>query len=520
LVVVHYHLRPGGIRRVIEHALPWLVREAPGPVDRVVLATGEADDSDWNDRLRETLKPVRLDLEVDPAWGYLSEQKRRVDGIRKRVRAGVARLLSEGDAGGIIVWAHNLGIARNLVLAEELLEACSTRGIPVLSHHHDWWFENRWQRWPDVQRAGIRSLACVAQVTFRGGGKICHAAINSLDAGILRRHLGKDAGWLPNLSGPLREPEENQLQSTRRWVDEQLGERGAPVWILPCRLLRRKNVAEALLLTRWLRPEAWLVVTGSASSREEEHYARRLTESAHSGHWRLRIGLLQGEAPGRPDVPELLGISEAVLLTSIQEGFGLPYLEAAAAGRPLLARSLPNIAPDLRRFGFEFPHGYEEIFIHPALFDWKSEVKRQMRLYRLWRDRMPPGCREYAGEPALLARKSEPGPVPFSRLTLTAQLEVLAQAPAVSWAACTASNPFLIPWREMSTRGDLQPTGWPDGAARWLGGAAYARRLYRLLNGQGNQVMDDIARDRLQEDFLRIKLASPQLYPLLWALDT
>jgi hypothetical protein len=62
-------------------------------------------------------------------------------------------------------------------------------------------------------------------------------------------------------------------------------------------------------------------------------------------------------------VPELLAASEAVLLTSIQEGFGLPYVEAAAAGRPLIARHLPNIAPDLHKFGFRLPQAYDEILV-------------------------------------------------------------------------------------------------------------------------------------------------------------
>ena len=39
LVIVHYHFRPGGIRRVIELATPHLVRKASRPITRVVLAT-------------------------------------------------------------------------------------------------------------------------------------------------------------------------------------------------------------------------------------------------------------------------------------------------------------------------------------------------------------------------------------------------------------------------------------------------------------------------------------------------
>src|SRR5204863_5382483 len=110
-----------------------------------------------------------------------------------------------------------------------------------------------------------------------------------------------------------------------------------------------------------------------------------LEDSARRHGWPLRLGVLQGDESNKPSVAELLGASEAVLLTSIQEGFGLPYLEAAAAERPLIARMIPNIAPDLEEFGFKFPQYYEEVMIDPGLFDWDSEKKRQARLFRDWR---------------------------------------------------------------------------------------------------------------------------------------
>src|SRR5258706_9845437 len=121
--------------------------------------------------------------------------------------------------------------------------------------------------------------------------------------------------------------------------------RDSPVWILPCRMLRRKNVAEALLLTRWLRPEALLVTTGGASSADEQSYFDQIASAARRHGWPLRLGILQGDETHKPTVAELLAASEAVLLTSIQEGFGLPYLEAAAAGGPRPAPAPPNTAP-------------------------------------------------------------------------------------------------------------------------------------------------------------------------------
>src|SRR5213075_2873742 len=187
-----------------------------------------------------------------------------------------------------------------------------------------------------------------------------HVAINQADAAILSRHFAKRAGWLPNLTEPAPAPPPARVRAARNWLGQELAD-DAPVWLLPCRLLRRKNIAEALMLTRWLRPEAWLVTTGGVSSANEQAYANRLEAAVEQQGWRLRLGLLRGNDSGQPEVDDLLTACEVVLLTSIQEGFGLATLEAAAARRPLIARALPNVAPDLRRFGFRFPQCYPEL---------------------------------------------------------------------------------------------------------------------------------------------------------------
>jgi glycosyltransferase involved in cell wall biosynthesis len=514
LVIVHYHLRPGGIRRVIELAAPHLVKHASPPITHLTLAVGEALDEPWNDAFRRSLPGVPVEFAIHPTLGYAAERRASSPHLRHRLRTFLDRLL--GQAPDIAVWAHNLGIARNLILADELSRACARHRAPLIAHHHDWWFDNRWQRWPEIQRSGARTLAQVAPLTIVAGPNVHHATINRADAAQLRPHLGKAVAWLPNLAGPLRAPRRAALARTRAWLQDKLEADDPTVWIFPCRLLRRKNIAEALLLTRWLRPGAWLITTGGASSADEQAYAQTLERTARSQAWPLRLGILAHRDPNAPGVPELMGASETVLLTSIQEGFGLPYLEAAAAGRPLVARILPNIAPDLRQFGFRFPQTYSQILIHPDLFDWKSERLRQDRLFREWRGMLPRPCRALAGLPALLAADG-PGPVPFSRLTLAAQLEVLRHDPELSWKACHPINPFLEPWRLQAQNRRLQPTPWPDTASRWLGGQAYAARFLRLLRPQAITPVSPAAARAAQADFIKVKLAPDQLYPLLWS---
>jgi len=517
LVIVHYHLRPGGIRRVIELATPHLVRELQH-VTTVTLACGSADDEKWNRQFAALIRPATLIIRREKSFNYTSEQKVPPAEIQRQVVAGLNRLFRDAHHENCLVWAHNLGIGRNLLLSRELARACVARDIPLISHHHDWWFDNRWRRWPEIRQLGFRNLMQVANATFPKCAQIRHAGINSEDGSVLKEQLSAAAAWLPNPVPRQTPPSRNAVRAASRWIETTLGERGAPIWILPCRLLRRKNVAEALLLTRWLRPEAWLVTTGGVSSADEMDYYRRLQRVANQAHYQLRLGVLQGDESGKPSVPELLAASEAVLLTSIQEGFGLPYLEAAAAGRPLIARNLPNVAPDLRKFGFRLPQAYQEIKVTTDLFDWKAEVSRQRKLFANWRKGLPEGVRQSVATPVVLESKSATV-VPFSRLTLTAQLEVLAQPTDVSWERCARLNPFLIKWRERAATGELEVTAWPRHADHWLSGETYARKFARLAAATTTADAKP-SPGALQHALLEKKLCAANLYPLLWATET
>jgi glycosyltransferase involved in cell wall biosynthesis len=520
LVVFHYHLRPGGIRRIIELATPHLLRQFGGESGRVVLATGEAQDKKWNESFARLLGEASVEFFTEPAFGYLSEQRGNAKALSYRIRTALDRLLDGAAANNTIVWAHNLGIARNLLLTRELVGACTRRNITLVAHHHDWWFDNRWLRWPEMRRFGTRTLASAAGTVFPEAAQVRHLAISEADARILRRHLGKRVGWLPNLAERMTAPAPRRVQAAHEWLQRKLRDDGAPVWILPCRLLRRKNVAEALLLTRWLRPEAWLVTTGGVSSSDEQPYASKLEAAAHQHHWRLRLGVMAGDEAKKPSVAELLAASECVLLTSIQEGFGLPYIEAAAADRPLIARALPNITPDLERFGFQFPQGYGEVLVAPDLFDWPSETRRQERLFRSWKRHLACVCRNLAADPILLRWGNSPRPVPFSRLTLTAQLEVLAQPAQKSWERCALLNPFLGTWRERASAGRLLSPGWPATADEWLSGPAYARRWTEAVGRKCRAVPDAAAALAVQRDFITWKLGAEYLYPLLWSKES
>lgn len=508
------------MRRVIELALPEvLAATGAGAEARVTLACGEAADEEWNAAFRRRLAPRPVEFLIEPSFRYYGEQRIPPDRIAAGVTAALERLLAGADPRRTLVWAHNLGLARNLLLTAAVGRVCSERKVRLVAHHHDWWFDHRWQRWPEVRASGFRSLAAAARAVFPASDVVRHVGINQADAGLLERHFPGHPAWMPNPMEPLPRPGASAVRRVQRWLCGMLGDE-APVWLVPCRLLRRKNLAEALLLTRWLRPEGWLATTGGTSSAEEQTYHARLQSAASRNGWRLRLGLLAGAPAGSPGVPGLLAASEAVLLTSIQEGFGLPYLEAVATGRPLIARHLPNVAPDLRRFGFGLPQSYEDLLVDVGLLDIEAERRRQQRLFAAWKRRLPAACRGWVETPRLLEDDGGGGAVAFSRLTLTAQLEVLEQPLEESFRRCAALNPFLERWRRDAAGGRLETRPWPRRAGAWLGAAAYRQRWTRLLRNRRRAASGPEAGRAIQEDFMRARLTRPYLYPLLWAFDS
>lgn len=132
----------------------------------------------------------------------------------------------------------------------------------------------------------------------------------------------------------------------------------------------RKN--HALLLDVWERlhatlPEAEvprLFLAGRRGWRNEDLFAR-LEGSPH-------LGQTIHELPGLSDgaVAALLTGARALLMPSLAEGYGLPVLEAAAAGTPVIASPLPVY---LEIVG-DYP-----VYVTPGdLYSWVARIQEQL----------------------------------------------------------------------------------------------------------------------------------------------
>jgi hypothetical protein len=108
----------------------------------------------------------------------------------------------------------------------------------------------------------------------------------------------------------------------------------------PTRAIPRKNVTGGIALAQALDAVYWL--TGAA----EEGYGPQLAELLARARCPVRRGL-----PRRLRMVDAYAAADAVVLPSTWEGFGLPLIEAALAGRPLAVGDYP-VAREIARLGF------------------------------------------------------------------------------------------------------------------------------------------------------------------------
>lgn len=498
LVVIHYHWRLGGVRRVVELTLPAIAEAAGSSLKRITILSGGNE----SERPEFGTLGIPTDFIHEPACDYFSNQEETPQTISEKIREATWRAVGETGSSRTLIWFHNPALARNAILCREVAKLCRQTDAALILHHHDFWCAGRWARWNELERCGCPDLSSAADILFASGTRSVHAGINLQDFQTLKRCFPASAFHLPNPVVLPPQSSQAQIDAAKAWVAKELKTEG-PLWICPTRFLRRKNLLEAILLTRWLRPEAILATTSGRFSQDEANYANDLKQAAAQSDWKVHFGLL--DKPGAPQVADILQIAEAVVHTSVQEGFGMSFVETAASGTPLIARAIPEVMPDLSAMGFEFPQLYNDIQIAPGLIDVAAEIRRQAILADSTRDRLPIHFQNIFPSLATDAR----GPFFFSRLTRTAQLEVLSHSAKESWKICSRLNPDL----ENLRHSHLTPTPWPNQALHTP--LRYAQEFLKIASSiPTNPLHLPLAAANAQMDLTARALAADSIYPI------
>ena len=348
LAILHYHLSHGGVVRVIANHLQALQTALPADQSvRVALLHGPGR-AGWPDEQSRRLSGIQLQLRELPALSYDTGAP-NADALAADCQQALDSLGFE--PAQTVLHVHNHSLGKNLSLPGALT-GLAQAGYSLLLHIHDFAEDFR----PENYRLLGESLAPgdieeLPRLLYPQMPQIHYAVLNQRDyqllcqAGIATTNLHFLPNPVPDLSG-LPDREQGRAELFRRFG---VNERQRYV-LYPVRGIRRKNVGEVLL---------WSVLSGAQSTFSLSLPAENPRALPIYEMWKAQAAsrclpiLFETGVQGGLDFGHNLAAADAILTTSLAEGFGMVFLESWLAGRPLIGRDLPEITADFSANGIE-----------------------------------------------------------------------------------------------------------------------------------------------------------------------
>ncbi len=350
VAIVHYHLRPGGVTRVIENAAASL---ADGEIETIVL-TGEPYNGSRLPRAR-TVEGLGYDISSNT-------------GQPRQLASNLMKAAKEGFGGnGPDLWhIHNHTLGKNTALPEAL-------GILIRDNQrmlfqiHDFAEDGRPANYLSLTEA---CGDCIAATLYPTAPQLHYAALNERDFSFLKK-AGTPGTQLHLLSNPITAPEPDAAahECIQKLDTDHL-------FLYITRAIRRKNIGEFVLWAA-LADENTLFVTTRAPKNPhwQPIHDRWVTFAGELG---LPVKFALAETPGY-SLNSLLQAAETLVTTSIAEGFGLAFLEPSALGKPLAGRNLPDITADFVSTGINLDALYDRLDVPLGLIG-KSRLRETLSL--------------------------------------------------------------------------------------------------------------------------------------------
>lgn len=321
IAVVHYHLRPGGVTGVISRT----VRALQDDFSFAVLS-GEPPSA---------AEGVECPVAVVGGLGYHDDPDHGTGrGLVARLReSAVATLGGRPD-----IWHfHNHSLGKNPALGEVIsILACD--GERLLLHIHDFAEDGRSENYRSLLRHAGGDPRKLSELLYPVADHIHYATINSRDHAALVR-----AGIPMRQVHLVHNPVEVTAEEEAARADRNDRRRR---FLYPSRAIRRKNIGELLLWASLAQDAEFAVTMAPLNPAQRPVYDGWV---AFARAHRLPVEFEVGG--GSHSLGTLLKGADAVITTSLAEGFGLAFVEPALAGRPIVGRDLPEVTGGLAQLG-------------------------------------------------------------------------------------------------------------------------------------------------------------------------
>jgi len=357
------------------------LRSGPSEPMLVILLYGGRQDA-WPEDLPARLSPLRLVLEPVALLDYEQVHGQAGPKAEEALYREIGQVLARHGCRpeNTLLHVHNHSLGKNPALVGVLVRLAEA-GYPMLLQIHDFAEDFRPANYRAlVERGpGRQGQAGMARL-YPQAEHLHYAVLNSRDRQVLLR-AGVPADRLhlvPNpvvAPGPLPRPEEAKAR-----LETLFGIPAGNRYLLyPVRAIRRKNIGEAVLCSLLAEAGLWIGITlAPLNPAEKERYERWKRWTAQYG---LRCVWETGEKGGLR-LADNLAAADALLTTSITEGFGMVFLESWLVGRTLLGRNLPEITTDFQRLGLRLPGMWDRLAVP---LDWLGRQKVQERLLAAYR---------------------------------------------------------------------------------------------------------------------------------------
>ena len=320
IAIVHYHLRGGGVTRVIQQACRGLQSAGAS----VVVLVGERPDHE------------EPDINVQVVEGLEYDSRSDASTVLGRLRIAATESLGQK----VDLWhIHNHCLGKNLTVPR-LVSLLADEGEMMLLQPHDFAEDGR----PELYNRLLTELGQgdaenLGRKLYPSGDHIHYGVINLRDAEFLAT-AGLDRSnvhYIPNSA----------------CLDLDSGEDvnifpGLNLYLYPARPIRRKNIGELLMYAAVSEGNDVYGITLEPKNPFElpvynqwKQFARKMDLPVHFN------------MAAKYSFDSLYRRADAIVTTSISEGFGLAFLEPWLKGKPLVGRDLPEVTGGLKQMGLD-----------------------------------------------------------------------------------------------------------------------------------------------------------------------
>ena len=346
VAIVHYHLEPGGVTRVIENTLDSFAQEIESP--QFVVLTGRKYPGD-------KIKNVQIVEGLD----YSSPANSISPSVLKERLETAAKV---GLGGKPDIWhIHNHSLGKNASLTKAVALLAEDAN-PMLLHPHDFAEDGR--------PSNFSALKDTYSSAYPSSSTVHYATLNHRDHTFLKKIFSAKASTVHLLANAISIP-----SSTREVNTLPHPELPDHLFLYPVRAVRRKNLGELALIAASYPDKQFANSLGPTNPQFLPIFERW---EQFSNNINLPVTFALGEKT-TVSFPEMVQHAEGILTTSIAEGFGLGFLEPWMSEKFLCGRNIPEITQDFSNLGINLNHLYHRLNINLEHLHDKGALKSKIQ---------------------------------------------------------------------------------------------------------------------------------------------